>query len=381
METYIIVYILPFRFCFLFLDIFLFFPDLLFVERDGQKMRERERERERLRTLIPGVPLNLYVHSLSIFTIKHTLPHNRQTHIHREENIEIQRETWRRGGWREGERQSEKNRDSKHKCRKTEDWETRVSGVLTWKGGNHIWQHLDQQFHRAQSNQCYTLICLVLHDTWLYMYVIFMFISRYALICLVFFHTHPEGKKSVGYMMNVSWYTSVEGDKDMIYDYMYTLDLCLYIVARDHHENWDQTCHTLSVLGLLTETERQHHTTSHIWETLVFYILHLQMYVYKQCERDNHENWSRTCRTLVFPCTPWVLSLTDLTHPSYSVLLLSWVLGFCLFGVIILPTHMHEGTFEKRSLPLPWGDLCLVPNTNVVTQKDEQHIHVNLVSS
>ena len=69
------------------------------------------------------------------------------------------------------------------------------------------------------------------------MYVIFMFISRYVLICLVFFHTHPEGKKSVGYMMNVSWYTSVEGDKDMIYDYMYTLDLCLYIVARDHHEN------------------------------------------------------------------------------------------------------------------------------------------------
>jgi hypothetical protein len=61
-------------------------------ERERERAGERERERESLDTLIPGVPLNLY--SLSFFvTIKHTLPHNRQTHIHRDENIEIQRET------------------------------------------------------------------------------------------------------------------------------------------------------------------------------------------------------------------------------------------------------------------------------------------------
>ena len=38
----------------------------------------------------------------------------------------------------------------------------------------------------------------------------------------------------------------------------------------------------------------------HVWETL-FYILNLQIYVYKLWERDNHENWSRTCRALVSP--------------------------------------------------------------------------------
>ncbi len=89
-------------------------------------MRERERERERLDTLIPGVPLNLYSRCFLV-TIKHSLPHNRQTqvgtHIHREENIEIQRQTSRREAGRERERESEKNteRDSKYECRNTED--------------------------------------------------------------------------------------------------------------------------------------------------------------------------------------------------------------------------------------------------------------------
>ena len=60
--------------------------------RERRRGSERERERERLDTLIPGVPLNLYSRSFLV-TIKHTLLHNRQTHIHREENIEIQRQT------------------------------------------------------------------------------------------------------------------------------------------------------------------------------------------------------------------------------------------------------------------------------------------------
>jgi len=61
-------------------------------EERERETRERERERESLDTLIPGVPLNLYSRSFFV-TIKHTLPHNRQTHIHREENLEIQRQT------------------------------------------------------------------------------------------------------------------------------------------------------------------------------------------------------------------------------------------------------------------------------------------------
>ena len=44
-------------------------------ERARERARERERERER-ETLIPGVPLNMYIYSLFV-TVKHTLPHNK----------------------------------------------------------------------------------------------------------------------------------------------------------------------------------------------------------------------------------------------------------------------------------------------------------------
>ena len=156
----------------------------------------------------------------------------------------------------------------------------------------------------------------------------------------------------------------------MIYDYMCMLDLCLYIVARDNHENWDHTCLTLSVLRLLTERDRQHYIILHIWETL-FYILNLQIYVYKLWERDNHENWSRTCRALASP-SPLLFyrfSPDSIDNSIFSglvdcaeickIFLLVCRCGkitFPFYGVMIPRSHTHEGTCEKRSIT-PLGDL------------------------
>ncbi len=50
----------------------------------------------------------------------------------------------------------------------------------------------------------------------------------------VFFPGHPQGKKPGGCMIHV--YIYIE-ERDMIHDYICMLDLCLYIVARDNHEN------------------------------------------------------------------------------------------------------------------------------------------------
>ena len=184
-----------------------------------------------------------------------------------------------------------------------------------WRGegaARRIRQHLDQQFHRAQSNE------------------------RYTLICLVFFHTHPEGKKQGGYMINVYIYV---GERDMIYDYICMLDLCLYIVARDNLENWDETCRTLSVLRLLTETERQHHIVLHICETLFISYIYRYMSIIgvreilMRIEVGPAELSSSPAPPLFCPWQTWHVHLTRFCCVRR-------VLGFCLFGAMILPTHI-----------------------------------------
>ena len=161
----------------------------------------------------------------------------------------------------------------------------------------------------------------------------------------------------------------------MIYDYMCMLELCLYIVARDNHENCDRTCLILSVLRLLTERDRQNYIIVHALGTL-FHILNLQIYVYKLWERDNHENWSRTCRALVSPSPLLFLRFSpdsiDKSILSGLVACAELCKNFLLVcrcckirfpfdsllweGVIIPPSHTHQGTCEKRSIT-PLGDL------------------------
>jgi hypothetical protein len=86
-------------------------------------------------------------------------------------------------------------------------------------------------------------------------------------ICQVFFPDHPQGKKPGGCMIHV--YIYIE-ERDMIHDYICMLDLCLYIVARDNHENWDHTCLILSVLRLLTERDRQHYHSTCMRDIILY---------------------------------------------------------------------------------------------------------------
>jgi hypothetical protein len=123
------------------------------------------------------------------------------------------------------------------------------------------------------------------------------------------------------------------------------------------------------------QRERDNIIIVHVWETL-FYILNLQIYVYKLWERDNHENWSRTCRALVSPSPllffrfpPDSIDKSILSGLVACAELCKNLLLVCrcckitfpfdsllLEGVIIRRSHTHEGTCEKRSIT-PLGDL------------------------